>query len=110
MNGVLPKFWGKKVTWPISTGEQENKAKCLREQRKKKFQGTLTLEQSTPLLPGGQKKGKKDVTGTYLATLSFLFFQSVFMELRQRLNWGMSICYESIDDHIYISLSTESIS
>ena len=91
----LPKFWGKKVTWPISTGEQGTKAKCLREQGKKKVLGNVDMGKKNSFVTGRTKKGKKDVTGTYLATFSFLFFQSVFMQLRQRLNWGMSICYES---------------
>ena len=59
--------------------------------------GTKTLPK------GGQKIQTKDVKGTYLTTfslhqshifLSLFFFISVCMELRQWLNWSMSMSYE----------------
>ena len=74
MNGGLPKFWGKKVTWPISTGEQGNKAKMSKGTREKKVLGNVNTGTKHSLVTRRTKKGKKDVTGTYLATFSFLFF------------------------------------
>ena len=44
---------------------------------------------------GRTKKGEKRRNRHLSCDVFFSFFQSVFMELRQRLNWGMIRCYES---------------
>ena len=76
----LPWVLGNKGTCPISTGNRGTKAKYDRGQ-------------------GNEKRFREhgsNVTVTYLATFSLYqrsqrFFQSVCMELRQRLNWGTSM-------------------
>ena len=95
MNGGLPKFWGKKVTWPISTGEQGNEGKMSKGTREKKVLGNVNTGTKHSFVTGRTKKGEKRRNRHLSCDVFFSFFQSVFMELRQRLNWGMSICYES---------------
>ena len=94
MNGGLPEFWGKKGIWPISTGEQENKGKMSKGTREnKRFREHRNKELLCYREDG--KKGKKRRNRHLSCNIFFSFFQSVFMELQQQLNWGMSICYES---------------
>ena len=64
----LPGVLGNKGTWPISTGEQGNKAKYLREQGNKK-----NVLGNKALLKGGQKIGEKKtsqelILGHFLCT------------------------------------------
>ena len=94
MNGGLPEFWGKKGTWTTSTGEQGNKGKLSKGTREKK---RFREHGNKELLcyRKDEKKGKKRRNRHSSCDIFFSFFQSGFMELRQRLNWGMSICYES---------------
>ena len=94
MNGGLPEFWEKKVTWPIWTGEQGNKGKMSKGTREKNVLGNTGTKDSF-VTGRTKKKGEKSPNRHLSCDIFFFFFQSVFMELRQRLNWGMSICYES---------------
>ena len=74
MNAGLPKFWGKKVTWPISTGEQGNKGKMCKGTREKKVLGNTGTKHS--FVTGRTKKrGKK--TKQALILRRFLFFFSI---------------------------------
>ena len=97
MNAGLPKFWGKKVTWPISTGEQGNKGKMSKGTREKKGfrehgnKALLCYREDKKEGGGGGRRNRHLSCDAF-----FSFFESVFMELRQRLNWGMNICYESV--------------
>ena len=72
MNRGLPEFWGRREHGQFQLREQGKKGKCRREQGKKRFRehGNKDLL----CYREDKKKEKKDVTGTYLATFSFLFF------------------------------------
>ena len=62
--------------------------------REKKVLGNTGTKHS--FVTGRTKRNGKKRRNRHLSCdIFFSFFQSVFMELRQRLNWGMSICYES---------------
>ena len=95
MNGGLPKFWGKKGTYgQFQLGKRGTKAKCLREQgEKKRFREHGNKE--LLCYREDEKKGEKRRNRHLSCDIFFSFFQSVFMEPRQRLNWVMSICYEA---------------
>ena len=91
-------FWGTREHGQFQLGNRGTKAKYLREQGNKK---RFREHGNKALLNGRTKNWKKNATGTYLATFSLhprcqhFFFQSICMESRQRLNWGISMCYKS---------------
>ena len=93
--GVSQSFGGRRQHGQFQLGNRGTKAKCLREQGKKKVLGNVNTGTKHSFVTGRTKRGEKRRNRHLSCDVFFSFSQSVFMELRQRLNWGMSICYES---------------
>ena len=92
-------FWGRREHGQFQPGNRGTKAKYLREQGNKK---RFREQGNKALLKGRTKNWKKKRRNRHLScdiffapmSSTFFVFQSVCMELRQGLNWGMSMCYE----------------
>ena len=86
-------YWGTREHGQFQLGNRGTKEKYLREQGNKK---RFREHGKKKLRKGGQKK---DVNGTHLATfplhlcnvVNIFVSKSVCMQLRQWLNWGMSM-------------------
>ena len=100
-------FWGTREHGQFQLGNRGTRAKYLREQGNKK---RFREHGNKALLKGGPKIGEKKRRNRHLSrdiffapTLSTFLFQSVCMELRMRLNWGMSMCSESTLGNLMLS-------